>query len=109
VCPWAPPRACRSPRCARLLGPGERCPEHEAPFADSTYRELPPIPARLRRQIRKRDGGVCQICGANGTDVDHRVPRSAGGSDQPENLWLLCGPCHASKTGRDAARARYAR
>ena len=32
------------------------------------------------------------------TDVDHIVPRSAGGSDRDDNLQSLCHACHSSKT-----------
>lgn len=110
MCPWRPARPCPVAGCPRLLRPGERCPEHApAPFADSTYRRRPPIPAALREQILKRDAYICQVCGAPATDVDHIVPRSAGGTDHPLNLQALCGNHHRRKTGRDAARARWAR
>jgi 5-methylcytosine-specific restriction protein A len=87
---------------------GERCPDHDPPFGRSTYRTRPAISAELRARILARDGGLCW-CGEPATDVDHVVPRSLGGSDEPSNLQSLCGPHHRSKTGRDARRARSLR
>ena len=29
--------------------------------------------------------------------IDHIVPKSIGGTDHIENLWLLCGACNSSK------------
>ena len=58
---------------------------------------------KLRRQILERDGGTCQVCGsAAGEDsgcepgkrcrlqVDHIVPISQGGTDDPSNLRAVC-------------------
>lgn len=52
----------------------------------------------------QRDRGICQLCGAPATEVDHVIPRDAGGSDEPANLRALCHDCHASETGRYAGR-----
>ena len=62
---------------------------------------------RDRNLIRKRDCGLCQACKAQGkvsigTDVDHKRPLWDGGSDEPENKWLLCGECHQKKTAEEA-------
>jgi len=37
-------------------------------------------------------------CNQPATEVDHIVPKSAGGSDSMENLQGLCKPCHSRKT-----------
>lgn len=52
-----------------------------------------------------RDGPGCFYCGLmldeeRGPQVDHYVPRSAGGPDRLSNLRLACGPCNAEKGAR---------
>jgi hypothetical protein len=56
------------------------------------------IPAHVRREVWKRDGGRCQwpvssggICGSTRhLELDHVHPRSLGGASTPENLRVLC-------------------
>lgn len=48
----------------------------------------------LRQAIRRRDHGICQQCGAPGTDVAHIVPWPDGPSDDASNLRLLCTSCN---------------
>lgn len=57
---------------------------------------------KLRFIILKRDGYRCQICGRTAQDnikleVDHKLARSKGGSDDPTNLWTLCFDCNRGK------------
>lgn len=65
-----------------------------------------------RSRIQKRDLYTCAACGRvrNDHEVDHRVPLEQGGSNDYDNLQLLCrgpGECHAKKTAAEAAaRAR---
>ena len=54
--------------------------------------------------------GHCQACGwrlSPGTrwEVDHIIPLALGGSDQPDNLQVLCAACHGSKTATADAPA----
>lgn len=58
----------------------------------------------LRFDILKRDNYRCRLCGVAATDaedvrlnVDHKIARAHGGSDHPENLWVLCWPCNIGK------------
>jgi 5-methylcytosine-specific restriction endonuclease McrA len=57
----------------------------------------------IREGILKRDNHSCQLCGREGTTVDHIIPRHAfgeGDADRPENLQTLCSKCNFSKGGR---------
>jgi 5-methylcytosine-specific restriction endonuclease McrA len=48
--------------------------------------------------VWKRDGGRCRNCGATSElQFDHVIPVAMGGSSEPENLQLLCGPCNRMK------------
>ena len=54
---------------------------------------------RLRKEILRRDNGICQACLRAGRvqigrEVHHLKPRAAGGSHDPANLETLCGDCH---------------
>lgn len=59
------------------------------------------ISKRLRFQIFQRDGFACVYCGrrtpAVTLEVDHRIPRCAGGSDDPSNLVSACWDCNRGK------------
>ncbi len=57
------------------------------------------IPMALQKLIFGRDGHKCRYCGrTDGTmHIDHVVPVSLGGGDEPENLCVACAPCNHSK------------
>lgn len=68
---------------------------------------------RLRLLILKRDRYLCQCdeCKRTGrvlpaTEVDHRIPKAEGGSDDPGNLAAINKDCHKRKTAQESARAR---
>jgi 5-methylcytosine-specific restriction endonuclease McrA len=51
---------------------------------------------QLRTTVHARDR-ACVRCGSTlGLQVHHRVALVDGGSNQLDNLELLCGDCHAS-------------
>lgn len=54
----------------------------------------PGIPTSVRAVVRARDK-ACRWCRHTGTEVHHILYRSQGGPDDPSNLILLCGACHA--------------
>lgn len=58
----------------------------------------------LRFEILRRDRHACTYCGAKAPDVrlhiDHVIPESLGGSDDPANLVTACEDCNAGKAGR---------
>jgi len=65
-----------------------------------TKRKL--IKPSLRFEILKRDDYRCQICGDTAKEgakleVDHIHPVSKGGSNNPDNLQVLCRDCNAGK------------
>lgn len=53
-----------------------------------------------RRAALARDSYCCTECGnadVTSLDVHHLVPRGAGGSDEPNNLIVLCDGCHSAR------------
>jgi hypothetical protein len=61
--------------------------------------------SRIRDEIFRRDGKKCSNCGSTyALQIDHRIPRAAGGSDDPANLRVLCRKCN-----QRAAIAYYGR
>lgn len=64
---------------------------------------------RLRKEVMKRDKGLCQAClrydrVTAAHAVDHIHPKAKGGSDDLANLEAICRPCHIDKTMRDNGR-----
>lgn len=62
---------------------------------------------KLRKMVLQRDAYLCQECYRNkkltpATDVDHIKPKSAGGTDDQDNLQSLCKPCHEIKTSLES-------
>jgi hypothetical protein len=57
-----------------------------------------------RRELLERDRWLCRYCGSAVTTetatLDHIVPVSRGGSDEPENLATACLTCNSIKSGR---------
>lgn len=104
--PYAPTRPCPRPRCPNL----QPCPVHPTGWrrlaglskADRGYGTAAWGP--IRRRVLARDGGVCQVCGAPATHVDHVVPKHRGGTDDEAGLRAICAHCHAVKTGTERRR-----
>jgi len=67
------------------------------------------IGKRLRFDIFKRDGFVCQYCGAHPPaavlEIDHIKPVSAGGTNDAHNLIAACFACNRGKAAGDLAVA----
>ncbi len=61
------------------------------------------LSTRRRFEIFKRDGFVCQYCGAHPPQVllhvDHVVPVVEGGDNDPDNLITACETCNLGKGG----------
>ncbi len=55
---------------------------------------------QLCRQVLKRDGWRCQVCGAtHQLQVHHKQFRSHSGDDSEGNLITLCIACHDETHG----------
>ncbi|UCR75651.1 HNH endonuclease [Burkholderia phage phiBt-TXDOH] len=83
------------------------------PTLEAKAGSTPRIRGRSWMQTRERIAIAqqfkCQRCGCAWMSwrdqVDHDVPLEQGGSNDDENLRLLCDDCHKAKTA-DEARAR---
>jgi len=60
-----------------------------------------PLSRRLRFEVLRRDGHTCRYCGGAAPDasltVDHVIPTTLGGGDEPSNLVTACTDCNAGK------------
>ena len=91
--PSAPAKACR---CGALVPAGVRCgcvPDYQRLDRNKHYGTQ--AWKRTAASFRAERRGICEHCGASAaSEVHHRVPRSAGGTDDFGNLQLLCEICH---------------
>lgn len=56
------------------------------------------VPPKLKKAVKERDV-ACQLCGqTENLHIDHLFPRSLGGANDLENLWLLCKTCNGNKS-----------
>ncbi len=67
----------------------------------------------LRYEVLKRARLRCELCGVSADvralEVDHIMPRSRGGTDDPDNLQALCYRCNSMKRDSDATDFRGVR
>jgi len=115
--PSRPLKPCRSRLCQTLTrDPSGYCDEHRSEASNWNKRPAWKGSAasrgydsrwrKLRLQILKRDDYLCQACLRAGriteaTEVDHRLNKASGGTDEPDNLEAICSPCHRAKTARE--------
>lgn len=70
------------------------------PFRDD-LRPRKRITATVRKQVMERDKYRCVKCESHiDLQLDHIYPHIRGGSDEPDNLQTLCGPCNRIKKDR---------
>lgn len=112
-------RECTWPGCRVLISDGSsRCERHrpaawarkaDAAESTTTGRGYGWRWQGLRERILKRDRYLCQISLAQGrivsaTEVDHKVPKFEGGTDDPDNLQAVSKIEHAKKTEAERLR-----
>ena len=58
----------------------------------------------IERQVEKppNQRRICPMCGrqATGWEIDHKHPKSRGGTSLAENLWVICEDCNRLKANR---------
>lgn len=74
------------------------------------------FPVWLKNAVFHRDKGRCQLCGCDLTNIlvptearhiDHMVPLSASGTNDPTNFQLTCESCNTSKGAQVHANPHY--
>ena len=53
--------------------------------------------AATRAKVFAAKGAQCEYCGADASHVDHKTPKSRGGTDDMDNLAPCCPACNVSK------------
>lgn len=70
------------------------------------------VSKRLRFEVLRRDNHTCRYCGRHAPEVkitvDHVVPVTLGGLDDPANLVAACVDCNAGKSSASADAALVA-
>lgn len=68
------------------------------------------ISKRVRYEVLRRDNYTCRYCRSaeNPLTIDHLVPVSLGGSDDPSNLVAACKDCNAGKSSSNPDAATVA-
>lgn len=116
--PMQAPKPCAHPGCSVLVRDGSsRCPSHKSPKKPTGFsRQLTKTERgygyawqKLREVVLQRDSGLCQMCRAKGllrvgNICDHKTPKAEGGTDDLDNLQIVCKPCHTLKTAAESAR-----
>ena len=111
------PERARQPTPASARSPSrQRATDHRATAGRTPARAATPtakprasgraIPAAVKRQVWRRDGGCCSYvdretgrrCNSRHLiEIDHILPYALGGGADPENLRLLCGAHHGHR------------
>ena len=71
-------------------------------WPEPTSRQYPKNWEEIKRSVFKRDGTTCIYCiDTRGTEVDHIIPVSKGGTHELNNLIVCCTRCNSSKNDQD--------
>jgi len=73
--------------------------KHGIEYNKAFGRQAKPGWIALRKEILERDSYICHYCGKTSDymEVDHLVPVSNGGTDDPSNLVSCCRSCNRKK------------
>lgn len=106
--PYILPTRCGDPMCGELATHRGRCDRHQRqPWANPSAngRALSGSDRRRWHNLIIKADTVCEQCGAQATEADHRIPISEGGAHfDPANGTALCRECHAQKTQLEQSR-----
>ncbi len=59
------------------------------------------IPAKVKKLVFERDAYRCVKCQSyKDLCIDHKHPYSLGGSNEPDNLQILCWDCNSKKSNK---------
>lgn len=62
---------------------------------------------RIRKYILERDAETCYKCQGTADTVDHIIPHSKGGGNNPGNLRAMCRSCNSEKGDSIETRINY--
>lgn len=88
-----------------LLNNGEELVIETNPLPNKTHLRNS-LSGNIRQNVLMRDNYTCQICGATVKDgakleIDHVIPFSKGGTNDENNLQVLCQQCNREKYNRE--------
>jgi 5-methylcytosine-specific restriction endonuclease McrA len=96
-----PSRPCLQRGCTELTTVGSYCTAHrqEKQYVRDVTEPFRVTRNKGRKKRRdatlRRDGSRCMQCGSTvQLELDHVVPLSRGGNNDPSNLRMLCHACH---------------
>lgn len=98
----APLKSCRCGEPTPALGEGPQLGEQrrvECGLCHQFYFWLPKLKnqgKRVSSSTGLANGDFCQCCRKSGVNLvgHHVIEVAEGGSDEPENVWTICEPCH---------------
>ncbi|MBB4287503.1 HNH endonuclease [Roseospira goensis] len=96
--PRRAPTVC--PHCGGTHPHGVRCPRLRDTRPSASRRGYGTDWRRLRAELMP-EGTRCRMCGKPAAHLDHILPKSRGGTDDPSNLQPLCHKCHNRKTAAE--------
>lgn len=96
------PRPCLG--CGRVIRSGSYCAECDPQAKRGSTRErFGPGWARISRDVIRRDGGICHLCGLPGADTaDHLIPRRGQPQYREADMRELAAAHRACNSGKGA-------